>query len=122
MSIREERARFRARVGPFIQSVREHAGLEQRDIAKRFGLSPAWLSEIENGKSNVYAYDLAVLADMTGTKLSSFYRGFFDISELAPPRSLEDWKALYPDQPHVAQVHYEIDKSFETAELRHTIA
>lgn len=53
---------------------REEAGLNQKDLADRLGLSQSTLSNYEKGKRKLYLAQLKAIADQLGKPLEYFLR------------------------------------------------
>jgi transcriptional regulator with XRE-family HTH domain len=54
------------RLSDRIRRAREHAGLEQRELAERAGLSPATVSAAETGRAAPHQSTLRLIAAATG--------------------------------------------------------
>lgn len=59
-------------IGYRIAIAREEAGLNQKDLAERLGISQATLSNYEKGKRRVYLPQLQKIADELGRPLDYF--------------------------------------------------
>jgi transcriptional regulator with XRE-family HTH domain len=54
------------RLSDRIRRAREHAGLEQRELAERAGISPATVSAAETGRATPHRSTLRLIAAATG--------------------------------------------------------
>lgn len=64
-----------ATVGARLAVLRERRGLTQRELAERAGITPAFLSGVENDKRNVSSEVLLRLADVLNASLDYLLRG-----------------------------------------------
>jgi transcriptional regulator with XRE-family HTH domain len=65
--------KFTIEMGKLIQKAREEAGLSQEELAKVLYVRRPTISEIENGKSEISAGRLALLAGNLNKPISYFY-------------------------------------------------
>ncbi len=62
-------------VGERIREAREKRGLTQEKLAEKTGLSKGFLSDVENGNSDISSDNLLKLADVLGANLDYLLRG-----------------------------------------------
>ena len=53
-------------IGRQVRRLREAAGLKSADLASALGVDPSAVSNLENGRRSVKAYELGVIADFLG--------------------------------------------------------
>lgn len=63
-----------AAVGPRLRRLREHKGLTGRQVAEFAGLTPAYLSRLENGKVSPTVTTLAKLLAAIGETMATLYQ------------------------------------------------
>ncbi len=68
-----------AKQGAFIRIRREAAGMSQRDLANRVQMSPAWISNIETGKSSPSLETLQRIADVLQIPLTHLLGTALDV-------------------------------------------
>jgi UDP-N-acetylglucosamine 1-carboxyvinyltransferase len=56
-------------VGDSIRSARHEAGLTQAELAERLGTTPAYITNVEAGRTNLTIGQLAHIADALGADL-----------------------------------------------------
>lgn len=69
-------------IGPRLRQMREQTDMSLRAVARELGVSPAFLSQIEHGKSQPSVATLYALARLFGAPLDAF----FDAEEDAAPK------------------------------------
>jgi transcriptional regulator with XRE-family HTH domain len=62
-------------VGDRVREAREKRGLTQEKLAERTGLSKGFLSDVENGNSDISSENLLKVADALGANLDYLLRG-----------------------------------------------
>lgn len=79
-----------SRFGPFLRSLRSRAGLTQRELADRSGVSLAAVRDLEQGRSRrprrASIRGLAVALGLSGEDESSFFAAALGLAEPAPER------------------------------------
>lgn len=72
--VKEERARRRQSIGANIRDARRTAGLSQRRLATRAGISDGYLSDVELGRPGVSSDFLVRVAHYLGVPVESFWQ------------------------------------------------
>jgi transcriptional regulator with XRE-family HTH domain len=115
-----QRARRAARppleedVGPRLRAHREQAGLSLRELARRLGVSPSAISQIETGKSRPSVSTLYSIVSELGMSLDEL----FGAQKPAQPAAAPSAAAPAP-QP--ARVQQQAERHVERADSRATI-
>ncbi len=92
----DKTAQFRAEVALRIKQAREDAGLSQRELAMRSGITQQQISYVENGDRLLTSYNVVKLADALGISTDYLLTGKSGIQEY---KKLQDWLAsLTEDQ------------------------
>jgi transcriptional regulator with XRE-family HTH domain len=84
---RSEGARPSWRLADRLRRAREFAGLEQRELAERAGISQATISAAENGRAQPHRSTLVLIASATGVALEWIEGECEDEDEPAPARA-----------------------------------
>lgn len=58
--------------GQVLKKFRKECGFTNQEVVDRVGKSPMWLSDIENGKSNLFFKDAKTLCHIYGHTLDEF--------------------------------------------------
>lgn len=58
--------------GQVLKKFRKECGFTNKEVVDRVGKSPMWLSDIENGKSNLFFKDAKKLCHIYGHTLDEF--------------------------------------------------
>ncbi|TXH57502.1 MAG: XRE family transcriptional regulator [Desulfurellales bacterium] len=67
------------KLGVLLRELREAAGLTQRDVAARAGVSQQAIAKWERGIASPYLYDLARVAKLYGTTPQGFFKKLLDV-------------------------------------------
>lgn len=60
---------YQAKIGARLKELRLQKGLSQRQVASAFRITPAYVSNIESGRTPVSLHYLILFADLTGLSL-----------------------------------------------------
>src|SRR5215211_6625280 len=60
-------------LGARLRDERQKAGMSLRELARRLGVSPSFVSQIENGKSSPSVATLYSIAQVLGTSIDSLF-------------------------------------------------
>lgn len=89
-------------IGDRIRDARADAGLSQRELARRLGLSPSLISQLESGQSKPSVGTLYAIVSELGVSLDSMIRGGDDSPaepEAAAPQAVRtDSPVVRPDE------------------------
>lgn len=58
--------------GKALRDLRKKANLTMQEVGNRCGKTKSWLSEIENGRKNIYFNDAKFLCKLYGVSLQEF--------------------------------------------------
>ncbi|WP_198346329.1 MULTISPECIES: helix-turn-helix domain-containing protein [Nocardioides] len=94
-------------VGAALRAVRETRGLSLREVARRVGVSPSFVSQVETGKANPSVGTLYALVGVLGTSLDDLMNG--DLPVVAKPTPGESWPPVeVPLQPAAGRKRLEM--------------
>lgn len=74
-------------LGARLRDERQKAGMSLRELARRLGVSPSFVSQIENGKSSPSVATLYSIAQVLGTSIDSLFGHEATTTEAAPASS-----------------------------------
>ena len=64
------------KLGAFLRSTREAAGVSQRELARRLNLAQSYVSKIERGERQIQALELFEICRKIGLQPDEFVRSF----------------------------------------------
>lgn len=95
-------------IGSRLRRERERAGISQRELARRIGLSASMISQIESGQSKPSVSTLYAIVTELGVSVDDVFRGHADAAEARPPQAsvpevsgAEPDPLVHPDDRHV---------------------
>lgn len=93
--------------GKRIARLREHLGIQQKELARQAGISVTYLSEIENDKRRMGSDALLRLADALGVSMDYLVRGEETASRPRQPVTVpsELWEVADEQQWSVGDTH-----------------
>jgi transcriptional regulator with XRE-family HTH domain len=103
---------LRSLVGRRLHEARIKSGITQADAAKHANKSIGWLSEIEQGRSNIYLGSLSQLAKLYAFPIEYFVSDGSLPSAFRQPESLADWVAIFKGDEDRGEAHFVFDRSF----------
>lgn len=77
-------------IGYRIQIAREEAGLNQKELSKKLGISQSTLSNYEKGKRRLYLAQLQQIADILGRPIEYFLQPIENHSLIPPAENRGD--------------------------------
>jgi transcriptional regulator with XRE-family HTH domain len=85
-------------IGSRLRRERERAGISQRELARRIGLSASMISQIESGQSKPSVSTLYAIVTELGASVDDIFRGHGDAAEApAPEAPAEGSEGAEPD-------------------------
>lgn len=104
-------------MGRRLRAHREQSGLTLRELARRLGISPSAISQIETGKSRPSVSTLYAMVSELGMSLDELFSGD-EAVETLPPREPPTTSSRRPPTSRQSRVHAEDERHVQRAGTR----
>lgn len=102
-------------VGRHLRAARMKNQMSQAEAAARTGHVPSWMTEVEQGRSNLYVPDLWALAKLYGFPIDYFFSPAGTPSAYRVPENLPQWEVMFSGDAHRASLHWAVDNTYLSA-------